>query len=121
MRSALSPFICQRHLRLLQAFLRAIQRGEDLGGAQPLLHGLRLVTQLLLNSLRKAAAEPSTWRLLVARVEAACRVLIQVARRLGRGEAMEGRLACGTPWIRRGQRKVVSLLRSMSEVEYLVC
>lgn len=118
MRCALSPFIYQRHLRLIQAFLRAVQRGEDLGGAESLLHGLWIVTQALLRSLRKAAAEPSAWKQLEVKVEMACRVLIQVARRLARGEAMEGRLAPATPWIRRSQKKVGALLRSISEVDY---
>jgi hypothetical protein len=68
--------------------------------------------------MRKAAAERGSWEQLVAGVEAACRILIQVARRVVKREAMEGRLESATPWIRRYEERLICLIRSISEIYY---
>lgn len=68
--------------------------------------------------MRKAAAERGSWEQLVAGVEATCRILIQVARRVVKREAMEGRLESATPWIRRCEGRLICLIRSISEIYY---
>lgn len=59
------------------------------------------------------------WEQLVAGVEATCRILIQVARRVVKREAMEGRLESATPWIRRCEGRLMYLIRSISEIYYV--